>query len=320
MVNDRATRAARRAAEQQEREDAQREQAWQQERRNCFTWNELDLNLLHVVAAHCDCQSLLNFSQVCSSWRNAADSCSDTLWKPLLERRYPRTFAILERLPQPEASFKSLYRTQHATQSKPSGIRPAPTCRVEEYIFTLELVKVTGEFGKRRAQDPPEIVESWTGTLELDDGEGMGNVFHAPLRWEAWIHTWENRYDSNAPNIELRAYVSRIVDGQLRTFHIFESEHAPDDEIEEEEGRVEHLFYGQQLACISGFAAEEDDCEPTPELMLSMSDDDTRSIALQFDIYDEGGSLTVAMSREQVLRYLDYGIPWTHPWKLPLGA
>ena len=271
--------------------------------RNCYEWHELDPDLLAVVAAKCeDALSLTRFTQVCTSWRDAGRA--DALWKPLLEARFPRATKIMSLLPEPVASYKSFYRDQLAAESPPPDpVRRPPSCNLSDYVFTIELASKNKD-GERK------IVESWTGRLEQTNNLGS---YRVPLKWGAWMESWEDRNST----MRLEVFASRCINGQYRTLPIFESDSEPDD------GDASSVyFFSRPLRYDRSddliFGTDDNYIEPMVSLDLLHYNEDIQgrvtgtmdAIALLFEVFHPYGHFD-PMTNEILLRYLEYGLPWS---------
>ena len=297
---------------------------------NWYEWHELEPDLLAVVAAKCeDALSLTRFTQVCTSWRDAGRA--DALWKPLLEARFPRATKIMSLLPEPVASYKNFYRTQFAAEFPP---RHRQACELDDFIFTVELVELGGRLPPWETKKPGarKIVESWTGRLVEDVDQSIGNqpIFRVPFKWGAWMDSWDfpaGPQEQKTKSMRLDIFVSRCINGHHRTVPMFESTEL--DGEGDGHGLMMWL-HGQALEYERGdeliFQYSEydgaQDYMVHPELAIDLLNynepgnvelDGTgtkHEIRLRFEVYIFD-SLSDRMRRDTLLRYLEFGLPWS---------
>jgi hypothetical protein len=109
------------------------------------SWPVLNPDVLVDVAATLDVRSLSRFPAVCRGWRDAIADCTNALWAPLLQERFPRAFVALELLPAAALCYKEIYRDQLAAKQlavhRPSAC--PTTCSLADFVFTFELFRET---------------------------------------------------------------------------------------------------------------------------------------------------------------------------------
>ena len=117
-------------------------------------WPDLDPDLVLELAKNCDAQSLSRFSCVCRAWHDATSTshACNLLWAPLLKERYPRAMLALKLLPEATLNYKAIYRDQTAGALAQSNIKPPPTCKLSDFVFTVELIKDTAVVQKPARQ------------------------------------------------------------------------------------------------------------------------------------------------------------------------
>jgi hypothetical protein len=196
---------------------------------------------------------------------------------------------------------------------------------LSDFVITFELVDVelserkrappcTLRSGRTLPDDdedwPPErcVVQSWTGhihDLAIDDSSSP--FFCMPINWATWRLSWDK--DNGRDPMVLCAYASRVRDERLLTRKIFESEERiPDDEDESEDGSTVYFFHGCSLAYRPIYEVYQ---LCVPELAFNMCSDDLNEIIVEFQNYHSyGGYGGDQMDSDELLRYLDYGVPW----------
>jgi hypothetical protein len=152
------------------------------------------------------------------------------------------------------------------------------------------------------------VVQTWTGDLTpLDLG---GCNFEVPINWADWHRVWDEPAAHDAagvPPMRLRVFASRVTGGRLRTQLLCTSPTVPDDEIDVGVA----IMWGSPLLAPKAF--EEDDCFMVPELDFRFDAEDGNymydKIELGFQMcYPQSHSEN--MTSRQLLRYLDYCLPW----------
>ena len=114
-------------------------------RKNCYSWDVMDADLLGLIAAQLDCgHALLKMPMVCRAWREAISMRSDALFEPLLYTMFPRAFALVALMPQAKPlDFKKLFMRQlRAESALHRTICPAPTVQLSDFMFSFELIRV----------------------------------------------------------------------------------------------------------------------------------------------------------------------------------
>ena len=101
--------------------------------------------------------------------------------------------------------------------------------------------------------------------------------------------------------------------GRLRTVLLYRSEDEPDDsDVIEHDGNgghvLEHFFHGDPLARSDVFDSCHH-CSWVPAISMLMISDDKRSLDVSFDLDHEYHGTDV-MDRMEVLKYLEYTVPW----------
>ena len=161
-----------------------------------------------------------------------------------------------------------------------------PSCALTDFIFTVELVQAPNK----------SILQTWTGPLSEETEDG----FTVPINWREWDHKWEGLGQSR---IHLEVIISRVVQGQLLSKRIFESDGSPDD-IEEE-----ICFYGRALLQERGSLWEIDGISAVPELGIRMKPGSYEELELRFVRYIPDVQ-SDPMSRNQLLCYLEHDLCW----------
>ena len=180
----------------------------------------------------------------------------------------------------------------------------------------------SAQLKKLRSQQPVStgervILHSWTGRLT-----GDGSTFNVPLCWSEYLASVESNRSTNVAPVRLRVFVSRVVDGELRTLRCFLDSHRRDSDQEENT-----LFiHGQSLDAPDSY--EENEFSLVPELSMEIdltedleaeeADDEEdhhvhymvgNSFEVTFWFY-QPESDSERMTPDQLLRYLEYGLPW----------
>jgi hypothetical protein len=100
-----------------------------------------------------------------------------------------------------------------------------------------------------------------------------------------------------------------VRDGRVLTRKICEfEERIPDDEDEGWDGSTVYFFHGSNLV---NRPIYEVDQLCVPELAFNMCSDNLTEISVGFQTYQPyGGYGDIQMDSDELLRYLDYGVPW----------
>ena len=352
-------------------------------------WPELDPDLIVELAKNCDAQSLSRFSCVCRAWHDATSNASNLLWAPLLEDHYPRALLALKLLPEATLNYKAIYRDQMEGEVARPSIKPPPTCKLSDFVFTIELIKDTAdvkeparaklakEFFKESAEErlraahPDDwektvneeweklgfparqvyyeqtaadvkrykteyeqyehdqnlawrtapVVRSWTGGLQdLPRGNFGEASFKVPLRWQDWQQSWPGESPASMwpSRMRLRVLASRVVNNKLCTRLLVTSQEKPDDG----DGGVVYMWGRRLLYTDEPF--NRDEYRITPELQLAFEmapphhwwdpweprpwKHDELTLCFELYVPDDRSD---PMTAEQLLRYLEYCVPWS---------
>lgn len=155
-----------------------------------------------------------------------------------------------------------------------------------------------------------ELVRSWTGDLSpmlTDDAS-----FTLPLNWADWQKNWESE---DAFPMRLRVLASRITAGQMRTRLLGTTSPSPDG--------AQDVSMDMFMCLRTCDAFDGDDYAFVPEMHLEferggISDDlamwepypwNHAEIGVSFQMYQPDAD-TDPMTRDQLLRYLEYCVPW----------
>jgi hypothetical protein len=143
--------------------------------------------------------------------------------------------------------------------------------------------------------DTQQILHTWTGRLD-------GPEFKIPCPWSAWEESWST--PSGSAPIRLRAFVTRALEGSLRTVRCFLSATRPDIDEWVEDAIV---VLGQSLTYVQTF--KNDHFKLEPQISFVMQEDTPHALEGTFEICDKRDS--GPMSKDQFLRYLEFGLPWS---------
>ena len=263
----------------------------------------LSHDLLRAIASCGKAPCALKMEMVCQAWRGVLDD--QTLWEELIRDRFPpRALAILRAFPRPPNCYKAFYREQLRLE-EPLKPQPKlkPSCALTDFIFTVELVQSIMATSETTANK--RILQTWTGPLSEGTEE---HRFTVPLNWREWDNAWgylghREAGDSAPPPIHLEVIVSRVMQGQLRSKHIHESDDNPDEEDEHD-----------IIICATSLRQErgtlwEDEESSTPDLGVRMKPGSFEQLELYFERYSPTDG-EEPMSRDQLLCYLDHDLCW----------
>ena len=275
------------------------------ERISTINWqHDLGLDLKVIVASKCDLRSLGKFPQACRDWRDAVLASDIKIWKTRLSTDFPRAISILDLLPTlpPALSYKMLYKTQVAAESPVSDVRPMPTCNLAEFIFTFELV----------VESRRELLRSWTGTLSNDTQDE--STFRVPFKWDDWMQSVDDFDQGFRQDVTLVLYVSRVYNDVVRTVQIFKTvtEHldwnANPIEADLGQGELIRIYSDNDLPLFHAHPFEGNLSRLAPELTFTLRQGDEMDVDFRLNHPDVDGQ--EIMVREQLLRYLEYCVPW----------
>lgn len=306
-------------------------------RRNWDGWDVVPEDVLLLVAQHAvDGKMLNSMYAVCSSWRSILSDHSAELWKARLHKS---AATLLSKIPSlsHDLCFKTYYSQQLTLlpldeNEVRRSLGHQPTCSLSDFTFTFEFVEErqidasegrirSTRQGDAQSQRPAHtrrtVLSSFTGPL----GEPISAdacEFRVPLNWKEWEASW----DQAGRNMRLYVYVTRVIRGQPQTIRIWRSDPSPHDGHEDGD-----VFYSTSLARAMPFT-DEDDYALVPELGLTMPRDfdgtldpvAPESISanhdcffLQFKTYVPESHYE-EMQMIQLLRYLEFNLPWRSRW------
>ena len=265
---------------------------------------ELGADLVRTVASEGGARACLVMEQVCKAWQVALrDDEKQALWQMFVNVRFPRVDKVLREFRMPAHSWRQLYKDQTQLDGPlPPAALVVPTCKLSEFVFSVELVQAPLPFTAPEVLSASEkILQSWTGTL--NNSGALNASFAVPLPWREWDAQWEsctNWSCNNLPPICLRVHVSRLHRGQLKTFRIFTSQTRPDDA-----GVGYAYFCGDSLLDMRPADLFDDNVHPELGLTCAVE----AGIYLDFKLYDAHDDI-IEMTAIQFLHYLEKCIPW----------
>lgn len=297
-----------------------------------FHGSDLSDDIVLSIARSCDAQSLCTLPQVCAAWAAALGALDasrtslrleNELWEPHLRQAFPRALDIIDKLPLApcDLSMKAIYLEQKAAEDAPLVFaRKEPSSKFSDFIFTVDLVreiKEVPEIAVRQLRgrsvltapvEAPrvvrtEVLQSWTAPLSDDDMETMGGCVVVPLNWSAFMDSWN---DVSTDDLCVRVFCSRVRDGKLRTVLLNRSANHFDhcDDVSYDYERF--MIHGKPMSTNHTFV--EDDYALSPELSFAFCSDDMHSFEIHFELSTEFN--VDGMSKDDLLRFLEYGVPW----------
>ena len=235
---------------------------------------------LRTVALHGSARSCIIMQRVCSAWRAAF--ADDIAWQALVHSSFPRAAAILFAFPGPPVSYKAFYQEQLMAQLSERSDKqmPVPTRKLADYLFTFELQQCCDE------NDGWETMQSFSCA-----GKAEAEV---PLSWSAWQDYMYG--DEVSPPVRLSCFVSCVHQGRLRTACLFKTLSDSDEAYTDDDYFYPPLLGGHTQLTF-----------PIARVHLNDNNPDKIGVEL-FDDLD--GGLDYAMSEGQLLRYLEFVVPW----------